>query len=258
MKALQPHERLFLHHKGLDAVSGEGRRFFGRGRLKPALLELLRIEPMHGYQMIKALEARFEGLYAPSPGSVYPQLQQLEDDGYVQAEERGGRKVYTMTEAGEAHLAAERERRGIERDAAGKDGTDESPGMDAARCGTVGCASGEVAQHSEAGERGVESGASNPAEVPATETQRPRRLTPAGRELLLLLKAAERAALEEPAKAQQLRRVLGGLRVELQTLIGPGEAELQAGAGPHALNELPAAAPEQAQRAAPGRSREEE
>src|SRR5215510_10851922 len=55
--------------------SGRGRRFFGRGDLKFALLELLQERPMHGYEMMKALQERSGGMYSASPGSVYPTLQ---------------------------------------------------------------------------------------------------------------------------------------------------------------------------------------
>src|SRR5579863_4637910 len=62
---------------------GEGQRFFGRGDVKFALLELLQERPMHGYEMMKALEERSGGFYTPSPGSIYPTLQMLEEGGYV-------------------------------------------------------------------------------------------------------------------------------------------------------------------------------
>jgi DNA-binding PadR family transcriptional regulator len=80
-------------------------RIFGRGDLKYALLELLQERPMHGYEMMKVLEERAGGFYIPSPGSVYPTLQMLEDRGLVSASEVEGRKVYTITDAGRAFLA---------------------------------------------------------------------------------------------------------------------------------------------------------
>ena len=61
---------------------------------------------MHGYEMIKALEEKSGGFYTPSPGSIYPTLQMLEEGGYVTASETEGKKVYTITDAGRAMLTA--------------------------------------------------------------------------------------------------------------------------------------------------------
>lgn len=82
----------------------EGGRFFGRGDMKYALLWLLQERPMHGYEMIKALEQRSGGFYSPSPGSIYPTLQMLEEGGFVTGSEVEGKKVYTITDAGRALL----------------------------------------------------------------------------------------------------------------------------------------------------------
>ena len=82
----------------------EGGRFFGRGDMKYALLWLVQERPMHGYEMIKALEQRSGGFYTPSPGSIYPTLQMLEEGGYVTGSEVEGKKVYTITDAGRALL----------------------------------------------------------------------------------------------------------------------------------------------------------
>ena len=84
---------------------GRGRRFFGRGDLKFALLELLIERPMHGYEMMKELQERSRGMYTASPGSVYPTLQMLEDRDFVTVSEADGKKVYTITDAGRAFLA---------------------------------------------------------------------------------------------------------------------------------------------------------
>jgi DNA-binding PadR family transcriptional regulator len=85
-----------------------GERFFEKGDLKYVLLELLKDKPSHGYELIRALEERFSGYYAPSPGAVYPTLQMLEDMGYVSVAEQDGKKVYTVTDAGHAFLAERR------------------------------------------------------------------------------------------------------------------------------------------------------
>jgi DNA-binding PadR family transcriptional regulator len=84
---------------------GVGERFFGRGDLKYVILDLLKDQPRHGYDIIRALEGRSGGLYRPSPGSVYPTLQMLEDLGYVEATQQEGKKVYAITDAGRQFLA---------------------------------------------------------------------------------------------------------------------------------------------------------
>ena len=78
----------------------------GRGDVRTAILVSLAEEPMHGYQVIQAIETRSNGAWKPSPGSVYPTLQLLADEGLVSASEVGDRKIYTLTEAGR-EVAAE-------------------------------------------------------------------------------------------------------------------------------------------------------
>lgn len=90
---------------------GAGKRFFERGEFKFALLELLASEPMHGYQMIKAMEEKTGGLYTPSAGSIYPNLQLLEDMNLLASSEADGKKLYRITEEGAATL---RERAGAQ------------------------------------------------------------------------------------------------------------------------------------------------
>ena len=109
---------------------GEGkgcgsRRYFGRGGVKYALLELLTMEPMHGYQMMKALEEQSGGLYIASAGSIYPTLQLLEDRGFIVSEENEGRKVYRITDAGRGFLAEKPE--GEERGGRGRGPGTEEP-----------------------------------------------------------------------------------------------------------------------------------
>lgn len=70
-----------------------------RGDIKFLLLEILKDNPKHGYEIISDLESQSGG-YRPSPGSVYPTLQMLEEGGYLTGEQVEGKKVYTMTEAG--------------------------------------------------------------------------------------------------------------------------------------------------------------
>jgi DNA-binding PadR family transcriptional regulator len=85
-------------------IGGQGERFFGRGDLKVVILELLKDQPRHGYDIIRALEERMRGAYRPSPGSVYPTLQMLEDLGYVSSTQQEGKKVYTITDEGRRYL----------------------------------------------------------------------------------------------------------------------------------------------------------
>jgi len=79
-------------HGGPFGPGGEGGRFFGRGDIKFVLLELLQERPMHGYEMMKALEEKTGGFYTPSPGSIYPTLQMLEDGGMVTSAEVEGKR----------------------------------------------------------------------------------------------------------------------------------------------------------------------
>ena len=76
-----------------------------RGDVRSAILTLLAERPMHGYQIIGELESRSGGAWRPSAGSVYPTLQQLEDEGLVHADERDGRRVFELTDAGREHVS---------------------------------------------------------------------------------------------------------------------------------------------------------
>jgi len=88
---------------------GRAGRLFEQGDLKYVILRLLEEKPRHGYDIIKELESRFEGTYAPSPGVVYPTLTMLEDLGYARAvPEESGKKIYEITDAGRAFLAEHR------------------------------------------------------------------------------------------------------------------------------------------------------
>jgi DNA-binding PadR family transcriptional regulator len=94
---------------GFDPRRG---RVFGKGDLKYVILDLLKDEPAHGYEVMRALEGRFRGFYSPSPGSVYPTLQMLEDLGYVVSTQRDGKKVYEITNEGRRFL--EENKRSVE------------------------------------------------------------------------------------------------------------------------------------------------
>ena len=88
--------------------AGSGRRrrgpWFESGDMKYVILQMLRDKPMHGYEVMKALEERTHGCYKPSPGTVYPTLTWLEDEGLVRSEEAEGKKVYAITDAGREFL----------------------------------------------------------------------------------------------------------------------------------------------------------
>jgi DNA-binding PadR family transcriptional regulator len=78
-----------------------------RGDVRAAALALLAEEPMNGYQIIQAIGERSDGVWRPSPGSVYPALQQLEDEGLIRAEAGdGGRRAYRLTDEGRAYAEA--------------------------------------------------------------------------------------------------------------------------------------------------------
>jgi DNA-binding PadR family transcriptional regulator len=86
---------------------GQRSRFFEAGEVRIAILSLLADGPKHGYELIKALEARSGGLYRASPGVVYPTLQLLEDEGLIASEAQGGKRVYHLTDEGREELGRE-------------------------------------------------------------------------------------------------------------------------------------------------------
>jgi len=106
-------------HKGRGRGRGPARQGFGgppfgpgfgrgqrarRGDVRAALLVLLAEEPRNGYGLMQEIERRSGGAWRPSPGSVYPALQQLEDEGLVRAEASSGRRQFELTEEGRAHV----------------------------------------------------------------------------------------------------------------------------------------------------------
>jgi DNA-binding PadR family transcriptional regulator len=102
---------------GLRELFGESRRGqVRRGEVRPLILRALLERPMHGYELIQALEAQSGGRWRPSAGSIYPTLQQLADEGLVTGSEVDGRRTYTLTDAGRK---------------AAEEGTDPSPWADA-------------------------------------------------------------------------------------------------------------------------------
>lgn len=95
------------HHGG---PWGWRRRFFEQGEVRLALLSLLAEKPMHGYELMKEMEKRSGGVYRASAGTVYPNLQQLEDEGLVRSETGAdSKRVYSITDEGKAELGREKE-----------------------------------------------------------------------------------------------------------------------------------------------------
>jgi DNA-binding PadR family transcriptional regulator len=89
-------------YKGRDGVR------VGRGDVRAATLLLLAEQPSHGYQIIQQVSERSGGTWQPSPGSVYPALQMLEDEGLVRVEQVEGRRVFHLTDAGRAYVEEHR------------------------------------------------------------------------------------------------------------------------------------------------------
>lgn len=96
---------------------GHGGPRVGRGDVRAAMLLLLDEMPLHGYHIIQEIAERSGGVWKPSPGSVYPALQLLEDEGLVHAEQEEGRRVFHLTEAGHAHVEQHRAELSAARDA---------------------------------------------------------------------------------------------------------------------------------------------
>ena len=99
------------HGRGGDAGGGDmmrAGRMLAQGDLRLLALALIAEQPRHGYEIIKVLEEKTEGWYAPSPGIVYPTLTYLEEAGYVTAQADGAKRLYTITAEGRAHLESNR------------------------------------------------------------------------------------------------------------------------------------------------------
>lgn len=106
---------------------GRGRRGrrARRGDIRLATLLLLDEEPRNGYGLMQEIEERSGGLWRPSPGSVYPALSQLEDEGLIEPTEHEGSKAFTLTDEGRTHVKANRERMGTPWKTVGDDASSE-------------------------------------------------------------------------------------------------------------------------------------
>ncbi|WP_051251452.1 PadR family transcriptional regulator [Paenibacillus harenae] len=194
-------ERLFLHLGNERETFGSGRRYFNRGGVKYALLELLEQENMHGYQMMKALEEQSGGTYKPSAGSIYPTLQMLRDQGFVEASKVDGKKIFNITDAGRIYLQEEKEQPEPSESAELESSEPAEPEWDRRE------------QNPDEHENG-----------PPDGVRRNRRLTPKGKELIHLMKAAERAAMADASKAVKLREIIANLREALVRMTAEPES----------------------------------
>ena len=97
-----------LFGAGGPFARARGARMFDAGALRLVTLGFIAEAPRHGYDVIKELEARFQGAYSPSPGAIYPMLRLLEEAGLVSSQSRGPRRLITITEAGRAYLEDQR------------------------------------------------------------------------------------------------------------------------------------------------------
>ncbi|WP_421925791.1 PadR family transcriptional regulator [Neoaquamicrobium sediminum] len=95
----------FGRNRGGPFGGRRGPRMFDSGALRLVVLGLIAEEPRHGYDIIKALEAKFQGAYSPSPGAIYPMLQMMEEADLVTSMTTGNKRLFSITEQGRAFLA---------------------------------------------------------------------------------------------------------------------------------------------------------
>jgi DNA-binding PadR family transcriptional regulator len=105
---------------GMGFGPGGRRSRARRGDVRAAVLLLLEEEPRNGYGLMEEIERRSDGAWRPSPGSVYPALAQLEDEGLIRADESSGRRTFELTDEGRAYVDENREALGSPWDEAGE------------------------------------------------------------------------------------------------------------------------------------------
>jgi DNA-binding PadR family transcriptional regulator len=113
MREHHPHPHPHPHRDGRDGFEkrpgrergGRGPRVFAPGDLKLLLLALIAEQPCHGYDLIRQIEGLFDGAYSPSPGVIYPTLTFLEESELISGDAEGGKKRYTITDAGRLSLS---------------------------------------------------------------------------------------------------------------------------------------------------------
>ena len=112
-----PHAHEHHHHRGPHGghggpgggQGGRGPRMFDAGAMRYVVLQLIAEKPRHGYEIIKALESRVGGGYAPSPGAIYPLMAMLYDMGHVSISTEGNKKLHAITPEGQAFLDENRQ-----------------------------------------------------------------------------------------------------------------------------------------------------
>lgn len=97
------HDHHHHHQRGMGG-GGRGPRMFDSGALRYIVLQLIAEKPRHGYEIIKELETRIGGGYAPSPGAIYPLMAMLYDMGHVTISHEGNKKLHSITPEGQAFL----------------------------------------------------------------------------------------------------------------------------------------------------------
>ena len=114
--------RAFWHGpwRGMGFGPGGRRSRARRGDVRAAMLLLLEEEPRNGYQLMEEIESRSGGAWRPSPGSVYPALAQLEDEGLIRSDESAGRRSFELTDEGRSYVADNRDSLGRPWDEAGE------------------------------------------------------------------------------------------------------------------------------------------
>lgn len=101
----------WARHRGRHRFGREfGGRLFEQGELRFVILSYIAEKPAHGYEIMKGIAEQLGGAYAPSAGVIYPTLSQLEDEGLATVLAEGGKKLYTITDAGRKELEANKER----------------------------------------------------------------------------------------------------------------------------------------------------
>jgi DNA-binding PadR family transcriptional regulator len=110
--------REFVGMRGFGPPGRGGRRA-RRGDVRAAALLLLEEQPRNGYQLMQEIEERSGGVWRPSPGSIYPALSQLEDEGLVRSDEGAGRRAFELTDEGRKYVEEHREALGVPWDEAG-------------------------------------------------------------------------------------------------------------------------------------------
>lgn len=108
---MHDHQRRFGAHLAAHGRGGGGRHRARRGAIVDAVLQLVAERPMHGYELITELEARSDGRWRPSPGTMYPALTRMEEKGLLVAEEVDGKKLFSLSDEGRARLASRLEER---------------------------------------------------------------------------------------------------------------------------------------------------